>query len=73
MGSFEGVQVLDLIGELQLEKMGVYELNVFIRDCQIRSFRVPQEEIGCWLTEVYLELARQAQDLLLQKERANDV
>ncbi len=67
MRNLEGIEVLDLIGELQLEKMGAFELNMFIRDCQIRAFKVPQEEKGCWLTEVYVELAHQAQNLLLQK------
>lgn len=67
MSRFEGIEILDLIGELQLEKMGEYALNMFIRDCQIRAFKVPQEEKGCWLTEVYLNLAQQAEDFLLQK------
>lgn len=67
--SFEGVNVLDLIAELQLERMDRYALNMFIRDCQIRANKVPQEEKGCWLTEIYLELAHQAHALLLQKEQ----
>lgn len=64
---FIGVNILDLLPSLSLEQMGVYELEYFARDCEIRAMTQPDNDRGCWLTEIYIELSNQAKSLRAQK------
>lgn len=65
-----GVNILDILGELQLEKMGVYALEMFAKDCHSRAILQPDNDRGCWLTEIYIELANQA--IALRNQRFGD-
>ena len=51
-----GINILDILGELQLERMGISALEQFAQECRTRAAQQPDNDRGCWLTEIYIEL-----------------
>ena len=70
MNRFTGVNILDLLSNLALEQMDIYALERFAEDCQTRAICQPDNDRGCWLTEIFIELANQA--LALRDQRMGD-
>lgn len=65
-----GINILDILGELQLERMGISALEQFAQECRTRAAQQPDNDRGCWLTEIYIELAAQA--LALRDQRIHE-
>jgi hypothetical protein len=64
-----GINVLDMLPMLALETMNIYDLEQFAKDCNLRAVRQPDDDRGCWLTEIFIELADQAISLRDQRQR----